>query len=343
LLFLIAIFFITDAGSTGIGANDTTAPCDNETLGQTSGTANIEVDWVPNTINIRWYNDNKQITVQNNAQSCVYGNDLYLPTAPTKTGYTFKGWTVADILPEGCTQIAYLQSNGSQWIDTGLSFNSGTIKVQANVYTDINFGNSTEFDFLGNVDNLKPGRPGFCIGMWNSNQLFLYGYPNSDGLRPTISQSGWYTLDAEFVGNTASFWVDGTLANSVANRSPYSSNNIVLFNGGPGYIYPASSHQKINTVSIYIDNVLVRDFVPIKDPDGVPCMYDKVSGDFFYNAGTGNFTAGPIVLPEGYTKLEYIESTGTQWIDTKLRQNTSLTDIETYAGFAYSVLPTRGN
>jgi hypothetical protein len=81
--------------ATGIGANDTTASCDNETLGQTSGTANVEIDWQPNTINITWYNDDTQLTVQSSAQSCVYDDDLYLPsTQPTKTGYTFKGWTI---------------------------------------------------------------------------------------------------------------------------------------------------------------------------------------------------------------------------------------------------------
>ena len=94
LLFLFVIPFTTDVYATGIGANDSTASCDNDTLGQTSGTANVEVDWQPNTIGITWYNDDTQITVQSSAQSCVYDDDLYLPTAPTKTGYTFKGWTV---------------------------------------------------------------------------------------------------------------------------------------------------------------------------------------------------------------------------------------------------------
>ena len=43
------------------------------------------------------------------------------------------------------------------------------------------------------------------------------------------------------------------------------------------------------------DGVLLRDFIPAKDPDGVVCFYDKVSKTFFYNQGEANFIAGPEV------------------------------------------------
>lgn len=34
---------------------------------------------------------------------------------------------------------------------------------------------------------------------------------------------------------------------------------------------------------------IIRDFIPVLDMNGVPCMYDKVSGELFYNQGTGEF------------------------------------------------------
>ena len=46
-------------------------------------------------------------------------------------------------------------------------------------------------------------------------------------------------------------------------------------------------------LKIYKAGVLVRDFIPVIDLRGVPCMYDKVSGKLFHNAGSGDFTAGP--------------------------------------------------
>lgn len=42
------------------------------------------------------------------------------------------------------------------------------------------------------------------------------------------------------------------------------------------------------------DGVLIRDFIPVIDTKGIVCFHDKVSKRNFYNAGTGEFIAGPI-------------------------------------------------
>ena len=52
---------------------------------------------------------------------------------------------------------------------------------------------------------------------------------------------------------------------------------------------------KIYYFQFYDNDTLVRNFIPVLDSDGVPCMYDLVEGKFYYNAGTGGFTAGPII------------------------------------------------
>jgi hypothetical protein len=44
----------------------------------------------------------------------------------------------------------------------------------------------------------------------------------------------------------------------------------------------------------YSDGENHIDLIPVIDKDGVACMYDKVSGEFFYNQGTGDFIAGNI-------------------------------------------------
>ena len=49
---------------------------------------------------------------------------------------------------------------------------------------------------------------------------------------------------------------------------------------------------KIYYCQIYDNGTLVRDFWPCYDPDGVACLYDKVEKKYYYNAGTGAFTAG---------------------------------------------------
>ena len=49
---------------------------------------------------------------------------------------------------------------------------------------------------------------------------------------------------------------------------------------------------KISDCKIYAADVLVRDFIPVRVGQ-VGYMYDKVSGQLFGNAGTGDFIVGP--------------------------------------------------
>lgn len=46
-------------------------------------------------------------------------------------------------------------------------------------------------------------------------------------------------------------------------------------------------------------------------------MLDLVNNVFYTNAGTGEFQRGPLrTVPKIYQRVEYIESTGTQYINT---------------------------
>ena len=64
----------------------------------------------------------------------TYGN---LPT-PTKTGYTFAGWK---LLPDGYEQVEYIESNATQYLDTGTKFNSNTDKFEIDYQVNNENGN----------------------------------------------------------------------------------------------------------------------------------------------------------------------------------------------------------
>ena len=95
LYVLFLLFFALPALASGIASNSATAPCTNTTLETYSGNTNLAADWQPNTINLRWYNNNTLLDVQSAANTCVYDGTLTVPsTAPNRTGYTFAGWEV---------------------------------------------------------------------------------------------------------------------------------------------------------------------------------------------------------------------------------------------------------
>ncbi|MBQ1344784.1 MAG: hypothetical protein IIY62_00335 [Kiritimatiellae bacterium] len=59
--------------------------------------------------------------------------------------------------------------------------------------------------------------------------------------------------------------------------------------------------------------VVTHDLIPVR-LGNTGYMYDRITNKRFGNAGTGDFVVGPDVVP-----VEYIESNGTQYINTGLR------------------------
>lgn len=97
------------------------------------------------------------------------------------------------------------------------------------------------------------------------------------------------------------------------------------------------SRCKIYFCKLYENKELVRDFVPCLDENGIPCMFDLVEGIPYYNVGSGEFLynkglegsytgfgqlsvlgnrlgGGTDGLPPAYTRVNYLESTGTQYM-----------------------------
>ena len=76
------MFFISPAFATGISG--TSAPCDNATLSKYNGTADIEINWEPNTIGLTWYDGDTQLNVPTASQTCTYDGMITVPSAPHK-------------------------------------------------------------------------------------------------------------------------------------------------------------------------------------------------------------------------------------------------------------------
>ena len=65
-----------------------------------------------------------------------------------------------------------------------------------------------------------------------------------------------------------------------------------------GYSKSAFTKEKeIYQITCYKDDKIVRDFIPVVDKNNQVCMYDKITGEFFYNEGSLNFATGS-ALPE---------------------------------------------
>lgn len=217
-------------------------------------------------------------------------------------------------LPGGYLELAWIESTGTQYIDTGVVPNQNT-----KVVVDVRFSQfpSQHSALFGTNDN--------------TNACWAYYRYSDSQYRATIGGSTQRKLD--FADPTqrvtvqleSGFFSAGDLEISFDKVDFSTSLSMFLFalNRNNEVYYPSAN--KMYSCRIFDSGALIRDYVPCINPSGDVGLYDLVTATFFGNSGTGSFVAGaiPRVLPDGYTQLEYIESNGTQHIDTGVKPNGS--------------------
>ncbi|MCQ2568512.1 MAG: InlB B-repeat-containing protein [Alphaproteobacteria bacterium] len=213
------------------------------------------------------------------SQGCTYDGTLTPPaTIPTKTGYTFKGWTVRG-LPDGYTRLEYIQSSGTQYINTGVQYNSS--KPIVLILT-------AKSDYSTTSNHVALGFGGLT-GQWFglNSQKWTIG---TGGVSTVLATNKTSNIEITWTGGKEYLKIAGV---SIGSRSTTNTTNNLWLFGCQGET--SRFRGTIYSVQIFVDNVLVKDFIPAKNSSNVVGMYDTVSKTFFTNVGTGSFTAGAVV------------------------------------------------
>ncbi len=213
-----------------------------------------------------------------------------------------------EVQPElGYTPVEYIKSSGAQYIDTGTNPDASSYRVAMKFmyHTEHNstslFGNHSSVPYSMSVYG---SRPQFYVGSGSGGidcgpQTEL----NTDyELDVTVSGG---KITAIWNGETYSADYSGTLYTDLPVFIFGTNNNGSLNESGNGYI--------LYYWKMYNNGVLVRDYIPVKDPSGVACLYDKVSKSFYRNAGTGEFTAGAEIPVAPITEYAEVKRTYTDW------------------------------
>jgi len=218
------------------------------------------------TISIDWKVDGRTYA-QN---TCEYGGMLSVPNPPpTKYGYTFQGWIQY-------TQLEYIESTGTQYIDTIIT---------------------PDLDYTYNI-TFKATDSGWLFG----STVFSAGNHSDFGVSATGIRFGnkYVTLDFVPMGkvsvsvNKTGYDINGVHTDWAGTATMSATSPIRLFWAVNS---AASKTGRIYSFSITDANGdYVVNLVPVKRlSDNKFGMYDLVSHAFFANAGTGDFIAGPVV------------------------------------------------
>lgn len=188
------------------------------------------------------------------------------------------------VSPVTYTPLVYLESSGEQYIDTGISGGTNAAyELKFNVHNLV--GQHYEHYFAGDYSTKVPRL--YCVGGWNSVSASNPGSAAESHVVVEKSVNADHVLRYEPDG---SLYVNGTLKYTMGDASDtgWGSLTWYLFNSHsePGL----KSIMKLYYLKMWTDGVLVRDFVPVQRVDGTCCLLDNVSGEFFENAGNGEFT-----------------------------------------------------
>ena len=245
------------------------------------------------------------------------------PTLKGRLGSVIGGNTSQKILPDGYTQVDYIQSDGNQYIDTEVTNNDSWELQLKMAWTE----------FPTNLYSANGINNNMQIGATKNGKWTVNG--NDSNYSITTNQ----IYNAHCYQSTKSLYVDNVLTATRPSIS-YSNANIYLFAycSVPNNVKTPTGFckEKIYEAKIYDNNVLIRNFIPCyRNSDSVVGMYDLVNNLFYTNQGTGSFTYGS-VAPTPDAPIEIQSATGTQNVvisGKNLAMNNEITDLLQYANF----------
>lgn len=188
----------------------------------------------------------------------------------------------ASRLPEGYTEVQYIQSSGTQYVDTGFKPNQNS-----RVVIDAQLLDTSGYPAL--------------LGVRSSNTKMFWLYANTasqivfgyGSVKPTAACTMSDRLSADANKNVLTVNGSALIAATASTFTAVASLYLFAANNAGTLQYAAKMF--LYSCQIYDNGTMIRDYVPCISPAGAVGLYDLVGQEFYSNAGTGSFTAGESV------------------------------------------------
>lgn len=188
--------------------------------------------------------------------------------------------------PSWYTKLEYIQSTGTQYINTNLTFPNG---------------------FSFEMDASTVFNPASCmLWTWNgTNRNFIYtAYASYKNILQVASGAGWanYVATTErklYVGSNevspATLSIDGVAQTMQSNDgTPYYNDlSFYLFARNSSGTANLFSKTKLYSLKLYSNGIIKANYVPARrDSDSKVWLYDMVSNSFFSSNSASEFVGG---------------------------------------------------
>ena len=174
-------------------------------------------------------------------------------------------------LPAGYRRCNYLESTGTQTINTGLTPVYGdeinVIAYRTSILSSMFYASST-------------------LTVTSSNDVFYCRYFTSNNKSAIEIPMSNFPADAQYhhiMLSQDGFYADGNFVKALTGERA-EAGTMIIFRG-------TNALGKIRIKRFYITRggSYTLNLIPALDRNGTPCMYDTVSKQTFYNARTGEF------------------------------------------------------
>ena len=236
------------------------------------------------------------VTIPDGVGVHLNGHKLYV------AGFTGAGSIYASVIPSDYVELEYIETSGSQYIDTGIDRpDQNAMKVDAEIaaldgiadYAPLICASALNDD---NTENAK------CYGVWvwpNSGKkwsVFVNGKRRDSSASVSIGQK--INLVATWSSSAMTLQVDGVSKlnqeRSFGSSGTYSTMSIPGWKCGRTMRNLSGAKFRIYSFKIYKpSNTLVRDYVPVRrKSDGAVGLYDRKNGTFSPSATETPFIEG---------------------------------------------------
>lgn len=181
-------------------------------------------------------------------------------------------------VPVGYQEVEYIESSGTQWINTGITPNTNTIsKIK---FMNLEETGNVIFGYYANNDNTD-------YRFFNVHSKYYFDAPGNRRIQGGTCQPN--IIKELEIG--VYYIKDLTTATNIISGSSFTftgNSTITLNYGTNGY-----SKNRWYYVFIYNGNTLLAELYPCyRITDSVAGMWDRVSETFLTNSGSGSFIVG---------------------------------------------------
>lgn len=237
-------------------------------------------------------------------------------------------------IPSYLQQLDYIASSGSQYINLDYICKTNNLNIELDMAWT---GSSTgAFEtFIGFMQSTSQTVPRIGLHKYSSALMFGADATTTSGISLTANERFIYKGD--FTSGAQKLYKNGSqIANNTTSYN-FTSNTCPL------YLFARYCPNSMNYATMRLYSCIIKEGTSIVK-QLIPCynimteeigLYDLISKNFYTNAGTGKFIKGNVIfnnnislisfspvlpetalLPKLYQRVQYIQSSGTQYINT---------------------------